>query len=453
MADLPLTTDQGIQADVPPESEHLPGAPDPDASEPQIPRVASPGVGPGDVASTGSDEPVTPGRAADARVGEAEGGETLSGADGRPVMATMRQPVQQQQAQGPTGQGVGEAPIEGPGYPAEDMDDEDDLDGDEDEGLLSDDEDDGRDDEFSEVADIDADVQAVAPPELGDAPIEDEDGDTSILGDGHADKAAWNRRRIAAMQDTEAEPDVGDTFGSQAVLGHGDTPDVLSSDLSLLPGGRTPGSSEDMGYGGGAPSEDVDPDVPGLDTGDGRLDELTEGTNDDAQDQLEDAADALDDDTNDDLGTAGAPGRQARADDADVRAQLSPSSPGTGHGGGGYLGHADGDASPEALDRMALGEEVGAFRDDSVLLSDGTPFLPEHRDFLDGGMDDDIPLEERLLDGGGEDPSFALGETGFAEDLEMEDLNETDDISNRFEDQRVADDSMDGNEERTQTRD
>lgn len=499
MADVPKTSSQGIQTGVNTGSDFDAGSLDPDSSEPQIPRVASGGVGAGDVAratgASGGDEPVLGARSADARFehgdprgGTAGQGTDLTGAplasplpdaqldeDGRPVVAQPSQPQQAQVASGPAAgasagtssgnprsadAGPQETTIEGPGYPSEDMDDVDeemgdeDFDPDEDEGLLSGDEDDDEVDEFSDIADVDDDVQALAPPELGDAPIEEEVGDTSILGDGHADKAAWNRERVAAMQAQEVNAET-DTFGSQAVLGHGETPDVLVADLALLPeaglsGGRTPGSSEDMGYGGGAPNEDVDPDVPGLDTGDGMLDDLTEGTDDDAQDQLEDAADALDDPEPGDA--AHAPGRQARADDPLIRAQMMPSSPGTGHGDTGELGAKSGGKDPEH-GRVALGEEVGAFRDDSVVLTDGTPFLPEHRSFLEGEMDDDIPLEERLLDGGGEDPSFALGEVGFAEDLEMEDLNQTDNISSRFEDQRVADDSMDGNEERTWRRD
>ena len=48
--------------------------------------------------------------------------------------------------------------------------------------------------------------------------------------------------------------------------------------LSGRVAGRVPGESEDMGYGGGAPSEDAD--VPGLDTGDGMLDELMDDADD-----------------------------------------------------------------------------------------------------------------------------------------------------------------------------
>jgi hypothetical protein len=482
MADVPNTTNQGVQTGVDAGTDHTPGSLDPDSSVAQIPRMASGGVGAGDVARARGDEPVLGARSADARfeAGDPAGGTGGEGAglqagplatplpdagadeDGRPVMA---QPVQQQQAQVAAGPGAGastgtssgtpraaeggpqETTIEGPGYPSEDMDDADDMDPDEDEGLLSGDEDD-EGDEFADIADVDDDVQALAPPELGDAPIEEEIGDTSILGAGHTDKAAWNRERIAAMQDEEEHAET-DTFGSQAVLGHGETPDVLTADLALLPGSggsRTPGSSEDMGYGGGAPSEDADPDVPGLETGDGIMDDLTEDTNAEVQEDLEDAVGGMDDPAPGDAG--GAPGRQARADDPSIRAKLGPSSPGTGQGGIGELAARHTGRDPEH-GRVALSEEVGAFRDDSAVLRGPQPFLPEHRNFLEGELDDNIPLEERLLDGGGEDPSFYLGEVGFAEDLEMEQLNATtDDISNAFEDQRFANDAGDGNEER-----
>lgn len=317
------------------------------------------------------------------------------------------QQAQQQQAQHRQDLAGQEDAVRGPGYPVADLDgpqgdpvggttgaegappltgpedDEEDEDDDDDDDDAFDD----GDDETLQVApEALADGALLAPPE-GEVTIEDEDGDLSLLGHGHEDKAAWNRERIAAMQDTEAHVH-GDTVGSQAILGHGTTPDINAAGLgdeaavglSGPVAGPVPGESEDLGYGGGAPAEDAD--VPGLDTGDGMLDELMDDTEDAEAEHVEDAAGSLD----------------ARMLDAD---------------------------------------------DVLIPASDGNPRL----DSWDDQPDDGIAPEEMLIATPGEDPLVAGAEMGFAEDLDMETQNETDDMSRDAEFARGdLDDGATGNE-------
>ena len=90
-----------------------------------------------------------------------------------------------------------------------------------------------------------------------------------------------------------------------------------------------------------------------------------------------------------------------------------------------------------------LPEDV--LRDASISDPNNTPFLPEHRDH----PDDNISLEERLVATPGEDPLSAGAEIGINEELDMEDLNQTDNIEGAWEDARFGmDDAMDGNERR-----
>jgi hypothetical protein len=291
------------------------------------------------------------------------------------------QQAQQQQAragQGSTGQ---EDAVRGPGYPVADLDgpqgdpvggttgalDSPSLTGPEDEDDDLDEEDDADDEEFDDGDDETLQVSPeelgegalLAPPE-GEVAIEEEVGDLSVLGHGHEDKAAWNRERIAAMQDTEAH-EGGDTVGSQAILGHGTMPEINEAGLGDeavvgLAGpvaGRVPGESEDMGYDGGAPAEDAD--VPGLDTGDGMLDDLMDDTEDEEAERIEEAVGGLE-------------ARMLDADDV-----LEPA-------------------------------------------SDGTP----RWDSWDDQPDDGIAPEEMIIATPGEDPLVAGAEMGYAEDLDME---------------------------------
>ncbi|EYD77542.1 hypothetical protein Rumeso_00708 [Rubellimicrobium mesophilum DSM 19309] len=192
-------------------------------------------------------------------------------------------------------------------------------------------------------------------PEEGPIPIEDEPTDTSIIGHGHEDKAAWNRDRVAHLQDIEDD--------------EGDLRDATSEAMGL--GGAVLGG-ELKGWEGGDASPTVDQGVdPRFD------DELSETEEVLGDMQIEDAPDVLDDESIDD--------------------------------------------------------------------PNNMPFLPEHRDL----PDDNVDLEERLIATDGEDVLSSGPELGVVEELEAEDLNETDNISQAFEDQReFMDDAMEGNERR-----
>lgn len=99
----------------------------------------------------------------------------------------------------------------------------------------------------------------------------------------------------------------------------------------------------------------------------------------------------------------------------------------------------------EVLGDMRLKDAEDVLRDDSIADPDRRPFLPEHREL----PDEDLALEELLLATPGEDVLSSGAEIGVAEELEAEDLNLTDTITRRFEDQRDAlDSAMDGNERR-----
>lgn len=83
--------------------------------------------------------------------------------------------------------------------------------------------------------------------------------------------------------------------------------------------------------------------------------------------------------------------------------------------------------------------------DESVFDPNNTPFLPEHRDL----PDDNLSLEEKLIATPGEDILSSGPEVGVNEELEAEDLNQTDDISRSYEDTReFLDDAQEGNERR-----
>ena len=97
-----------------------------------------------------------------------------------------------------------------------------------------------------------------------------------------------------------------------------------------------------------------------------------------------------------------------------------------------------GDLAVEDMPEDVLG-------DDSIRDPNNTPFLPEHRDL----PDDNLSLEELLVATPGEDVLSSGAEIGVNEEMEAEDLNQTDSISRTFEDTReFMDDAMDGNERR-----
>ena len=192
-------------------------------------------------------------------------------------------------------------------------------------------------------------------PEEGPIAIEDEPTDTSIIGHGHEDKAAWNRERVSHLQDIEDE--------------EGDLRDATSEAMGL---GGAAVSGELQGWEGGTAStvlaQGVDPEF------NHELSEMEEVLGDM---RLEDAEDVLD--------------------------------------------------------------------DESINDANNTPFLPEHRDL----PDDNMAIEERLIATEGEDILSSGPELGVVEELEGEDLNQTDSISRTYEDTReFMDDAMDGNERR-----
>lgn len=196
---------------------------------------------------------------------------------------------------------------------------------------------------------------SMTAPEEGPIPIEDEPTDTSIIGHGHEDKAAWNRERVAHLQDIED-----------------DEREVR------------PATSEALGLGGAALAGSL---------------EGWEGGN--ASVTLEEANDPEFDD------------------------ELSE--------------------EEEVLGDMRLDDAQDVLDDESVNDPNNMPFLPEHRDL----PDDNVSIEERLIGTDGEDSISAGAELGVVEELEMEDLNETDNISQAFEDQRLTmDDAAEGNERR-----
>ncbi|MBP1805747.1 hypothetical protein [Rubellimicrobium aerolatum] len=288
--------------------------------------------------------------------------------------------------------------IEGPGYPSEDRDDVDPEDGPEDEeDDLDDDDLDAEDDIDDEGAELEEDEDGyrrggeapgletgdgqldelmvppggdalggdrdtdpnlngghgivMTAPEEGPIPIEDEPTDTSIIGHGHEDKAAWNRERIAHLQDLENdERDLRDATSESAGVG----------------GAVLAGAAE--GWEGG----DASPTIPTDDRFDAELSEEEEVLGD------------------------------LRLDDA--------------------------------------GDVMG---DDSIVDPNNTPFLPEHRDL----PDDNLSLEEQLIATPGEDILSSGAEIGVNEEMEAEDLNQSDSISRLYEDTReFLDDSMAGNE-------
>lgn len=157
---------------------------------------------------------------------------------GRAIHAAFSRNRLASAAPGKPGDDGQEDSIEGPGYPAEDMDD------------LEDDEDDESDPEGLETGDgmleelmvppggdalggdRDADPNlngghgiSMQAPEEGPVPIEDEPTDLSIIGHGHEDKAAWNRERVAHLQEIEddeapaRETATGSGLGGAAVAG------------------------------------------------------------------------------------------------------------------------------------------------------------------------------------------------------------------------------------------
>ncbi|TNC74711.1 hypothetical protein [Rubellimicrobium roseum] len=289
--------------------------------------------------------------------------------------------------------------IEGAGYPSEDMDDvapegddaHDDDDGYRDADNDLDDDVDGEEDEDGYRPADDTDVLGTRPealeemmvppsgdalggdrdsdpnlngghgirmtaPEEGPVPIEEEDTDLSIIGHGHEDKAAWNRDRVAHLQEIEDdEREARDATSESAGVGGA----VLAGALEGWEGGN---ASPTIAQG-------VDPERGP------ELDEEEEVVGDMAIDDM--------------------------ADDV-------------------------------------LG-------DDSTRDPNNAPFLPEHRDL----PDDNLSLEERLIATPGEDVLSSGPEFGVNEELEAEDLNETDNIEQAYEDQRLAmDDSAQGNERR-----
>jgi hypothetical protein len=284
--------------------------------------------------------------------------------------------------------GLQDTRIEGAGYPSEDMDDVDPEDED-DEDLDDDDadEEDGDEEEGYQLepADLETNERALEEmmtppggddlggdrdtdpnlngghgirmqaPEEGPIPIEVEPTDTSIIGHGHEDKAAWNRDRVAHLQEMEDdEREVRDATSEDAGLGGAALAGVL------------------QGWEGGVASRT-------LDQGDDAFDR-----------ELSEEEEVLGDMAIEDL--------------------------------------------PEDVER-----------DDSIEDPNNTPFLPEHRDL----PDDNLSLEEKLIATPGEDILSSGPEIGVNEELEMEDLNQTDSISRTYEDQReFLDDAMDGNERR-----
>lgn len=252
--------------------------------------------------------------------------------------------------------------MQGAGYPSEDRDDVDPED--EEDGPDLDEDDD--EDEFDDGDDETLNVGAQVAPEEGPVPIEEEVLDLSLL-EANVDKAAWNRERVAHLQEAE---DAGETPNPR---NPSDAPAIAPTGSVGSFGTGGEGSEPDLGV--GAPNERVDPGIPGLETGDGILDELEDRTDVREQEHIEDAVDGL---------------------------------------------------------------------DASMRLPDGQPDLPEHR----FEPDDGISLEEQLVARDGED-SLLGTEVGFVEDLEPERLNEDDNVSRRFEDDRDRlSDSMDGNERR-----
>ncbi len=134
--------------------------------------------------------------------------------------------------------------FQGAGYPSEDMDDvdpedddEDDEDGDESgrendepgletgDGMLEDLMVPPGGDRLGGDRDTDPNLNGghgirMQAPEEGPIPIEDEPTDTSIIGHGHEDKAAWNRERIAMLQGMENdERDLRDATSEDVGLG------------------------------------------------------------------------------------------------------------------------------------------------------------------------------------------------------------------------------------------
>ncbi|HVG49571.1 MAG TPA: hypothetical protein VM899_15720, partial [Rubellimicrobium sp.] len=196
---------------------------------------------------------------------------------------------------------------------------------------------------------------SMTAPEEGPIAIEDEPTDLSIIGHGHEDKAAWNRERVAHLQEIEDD----------------ERPVRPATSESLgLGGAALAGSLE--GWGGGNASATLD-----------------------------------------------------HANDPEFDDELSE--------------------EEEVLGDLRLDDAQDILDDGSINDPNNAPFLPEHRDL----PDDNISIEERLIATDGEDSLSAGAELGVAEELEMEDLNETDNISQAFEDQRLAmDDAAEGNERR-----
>ncbi|WP_210527069.1 hypothetical protein [Rubellimicrobium arenae] len=191
-------------------------------------------------------------------------------------------------------------------------------------------------------------------PEEGEVPIEDEDTDGSIIGHGHEDKAAWNRERVAHLQDLENdERDLRDATSESAGVGGA----VLAGALE--------------GWEGGDASTVV-----------------AQGVDDEFDPELSEEEEIA------------------------------------------------GDMTIEGMAGDILA-------DDSIIDPNNTPFLPEHRDL----PDDNLSLEEKLIATPGEDPLSAGAEVGVNEEMEAEDLNQTDSISRLYEDTReFLDDAMAGNE-------
>jgi hypothetical protein len=192
-------------------------------------------------------------------------------------------------------------------------------------------------------------------PEEGDLPIELEDSEDSLIGHGHEDKAAWNRERVAHLQEIEHdERDLRPATSEQTGMGGA----ALAGEL--------------QGWEGGNAS-------PTIDQGDTEFDpELSE--------------------------------------EEEVLGDL-------------------------AMEDMP--EDV--MRDASIRDPNNTPELPEFRDH----PDDNMSLEELLVATPGEDPISAGAEIGINEELDMEDLNQTDNIEGAWENARFGlDDAMDGNERR-----
>ncbi|TNC50163.1 hypothetical protein FHG66_09405 [Rubellimicrobium rubrum] len=196
-------------------------------------------------------------------------------------------------------------------------------------------------------------IQMTAPEE-GPVPIEDEPTDLSIIGHGHEDKAAWNRERVAHLQDLEND--------------ERDLRDATSEDAGV--GGAVLGGVM-QGWEGGDASPTID-----------------------------------------------------QGDDPTFDSELSEEEE--------VLGDM-------AIDDMA--EDV--MEDGSIRDPNNMPFLPEHRAM----PDDNLSLEEQLIATPGEDVLSSGAEIGVNEELEAEELNQTDSISRTYEDTReFLDDSMAGNE-------